>query len=63
MKIKMYDALNGVEKIVKDVVKIAVYSEQIFITDIHGTEFFVPSDESENYCLYITDNKVRKNND
>ena len=63
MKVKLYDAENGVVKGVKKVVRVSIYNDKIIIVDNMGTEYFIPSEEFENHCVYISDNKVRKNND
>ena len=63
MKVKLYDAHNGVEKVIKNVVKIAMYNGEMFITDNNDVEFVLPPDEIGHHVAYITDNKVRKNND
>ena len=56
ISVKMYDALNGVEKTVRHVESVAIYNGQIRVKEKGTeTEFFIPEDESEHYCLFIAD--------
>ena len=63
MSVKAYDAHNGVEKIIRNVTRIAVYNGEMFITDVNDVEFVISSDEIGHHVFYISDNKVRKDHD
>ena len=59
MKVKLYDARNGVEKVIKNVVSVAMYNGKMIITDNNDVEFVLPQDEIGNHVAYIADNKAR----
>lgn len=50
ISVKMYDALNGVEKIIRHVESAVIYNGQLRVKQ-HGTEtmLFIPEDELEHY--------------
>ena len=55
ISVKMFDALNGVEKTVRHVESVAIYNGQMRIKDCQDVEFVLPSDEFEQNCIYIAD--------
>lgn len=63
MIVKLYDADNGVEKIIKNAVSLAVYNGKIVVTDNKNVEFFIPQDEFEHHCVYATNDVEAHKND
>ena len=63
MIVKLYDAENGVEKIIKNAVSLAMYNGKIVVTDNKNVEFFIPPHEFEKHCVYATDDVEERNND
>ena len=56
ISVKMYDALNGVEKTIRHAESCAIYNGQLRVKEKGtATEFFIPEDELEHYCLFISD--------
>ena len=63
MIVKLYDAENGVEKIIKNAVSLAIYNGKIVVADNKNVEFFIPPHEFEHHCVYATDDVEVCNND
>lgn len=63
MKVKLYDAENGVEKIIKNAVSLAIYNGKIVVTDNKDVKFFISQDEFDNHCVYATNDVEECNND
>lgn len=58
ISVKMFDALNGVEKTVRHLESIAIYNGQMRCKENDDVEFFIPEDDLEHYCFYISDDII-----
>lgn len=59
ISVKMFDALNGVEKTVRHLESIAIYNGQMRCKENdNDAEFFISEDELEHYCFYISDDII-----
>lgn len=63
MDVKLYDAINGVFKMIKNVKSVVLYRDRIICTDINDVDYIISEDESDKYCVHVSESNEDINND
>ena len=63
MDVKLYDAINGVLKMIKNVKSVVLYRDRIICTDNHDTDYIIPESEFDKYCVHVSESNEDINND
>lgn len=63
MDVKLYDAINGVLKMIKNVKSVVLYRNRIICTDINEKDYIILKNEFDKYCLHVLESNEEINND
>ena len=63
MDVKLYDAINGVLKMIKNVKSVVLYRDRIICTDNNDTDYIIPEEEFDKYCVHVSESNEDVNDD